>query len=228
MKLHFIEIAKEKSLKTGLAKKLLESLYERYEIIFTNPTMKAAIFLDPRFRSEITRDENCTNTAKETIIEIHKRLQLVKSHEIGSNETAVESDESFGIQFDPDQAINDYFGRSANKSTHLSDIDAMLDAFDPPMLSAKDSVLEYWNSESAKTDYDDLREVALAIYGIPPTEVQCERNFSTLKFVMSDQRRNLSTGILEDILCIYLNADIYHKVCADQLEELKKGYSESD
>lgn len=209
--------------KTSLDVELLKAFNSRYDAIFTNPVMKAAIYLDPRFRKEIIRDQDVVEIAKNTIIDIQKRLQFLHSREVpepAENSANISSDDSFEIDFDSESAMNNYLGnRRTTELNNMSNFDATLDAFDPPCMQLNASVIEYWHSEN---DFVELHDVAMAIFAIPPTKVQVERDFSKLKYILSDLRTMLSPQNLENILTINLNQELYHKVNAKQLEDFRQ------
>lgn len=143
-----------------------------------------------------------------------------------ANELSDDSNDSIGISFDAQAAINGYLGHNdrniANQNIDLgpSDIEAALDLFNPPVIPIKESVLQFWARDDEA--YDELRDVAAAIYAIPPTETHVERDFSALKFIFSDRRSRLSDETLENILCIYLNKEMYLSVNEKQIRKLEE------
>lgn len=222
VKLHLKKVIDAKVSKVGLDVKLLEGMNSRNNHIFDHPAMKAALYLDPRYRSEVTKNPFDVNDAKEFIIQLKQRLDHCKG-QVATNESIADegdSDESIGIQFDAEAAINDYLGINQTFGLGtMSNFEADLDTFDPPILSIRKSVLEYWNEPN---DYDSLRDVANALCAIPPTETEVERDFSALKFIFSDHRGSLSNKTLENILCIHLNKDIYLDVNEKEIKKLEK------
>lgn len=210
---------------TGLASTLLEKFIDRYDMIFANPAMKAAIYLDPRYRLSIIDDQLFVNDAKEFIADMHRRLSYLKSigNDTDSRTTNNNSDDDFD-NFDVQSEMNRYWQsqsqsqETATTSNHSSDFDAALDTFNPPQMFIKQSIIEYWESDRCETE---LREVAMAIFAIPPTETQVERNFSDLKQILSDRRYNLSQETLENILTIHLNKDLYLNVIEKQVHDIK-------
>lgn len=88
------------------------------------------------------------------------------------------------------------------------------------MLSPKCSVHEYW--ESVKEEHKKLYKLAMVIFSIPPTEVQIERDFSSLDVVFTNRRGNLSSSRLEDIFLIHLNKDLFYNVNNDDINELNE------
>lgn len=210
---------------TGLADALLKNFDIRYTAIYANPAMKAAIFLDPRYRMGITRNRLHVDDAKKFIMEMHRRLNYLngdqRETDVQTNENnAADSFENFNIQAEMMQ----YWTNQATESEsilnlqQLSDLEANLDAFDPPHMTIKDSLFEYWYSENADPQ---LRDVAMAIFSISPCETQCERDFSTLKRILSDLRGNLSLETLENVLTINLNKNLYLDVNHEQIRKMR-------
>lgn len=65
MKLHLKKIIEVKATNVGLDVMMLEKLESRYNDIFYHPAMKAAIFLDPRYRQSLTQNQDDIIAAKE-------------------------------------------------------------------------------------------------------------------------------------------------------------------
>lgn len=98
------------------------------------------------------------------------------------------------------------------------DIENEIRLFQPHKhLPSDASVIEFWNSMREKNVR--LYELAMAIYAIPPTEVQIERDFSKLEFIFSQRRQFLSSDLLEAILLIHLNKDIFFRIKEEELLE---------
>lgn len=225
VKLHLKKVVDAKISKTKLDITMLNKLDSRNECIFEHPAMKAAIYLDPRYRRVVTQSQTSVDAAKVFLLSLHRRLEFLKNR--SANEIATETDlsgdlnDSFGIEFDREAAMNEFLGHTSQniKSQSCSDFEAELDLFDPPVMGINDSVLEFWTNNN--TDVM-LRDVALAVYAIPPTETEVERDFSALKFIFSDLRSGLSNKTLENILCIHLNKDIYLTVNEREINKLQK------
>lgn len=221
MKLRLKKIIGSNSTETNLAASMLNAVEKRFEKVLANPAMTAAIFLDPRYRLSLTSNRNSVETAKEFIINFHQQLISLKNQNmndlIPQMSTAPNND---NIDFDFQAEIDQLWGNSSQShdSNNISDIEAALDAFDPPSIKTVNSVLKYWTKD---VEYPELRDVAMAILAISPTEVQVERDFSCLKRTLSDLRFNLSTETLEDILAIMLNKELYLQINAQQIERLK-------
>lgn len=66
------------------------------------------------------------------------------------------------------------------------DIEHELTMFEPDEMAPKQDIISYWSLQ--KNKHKHLYELAKAIYSIPPTEVDIERDFSLLNFVFTNRR----------------------------------------
>lgn len=236
MELHLSAIVKaKKNSKTGLATYLLKSLDERKDVIFSNPFMSAALFLDPRYRSQIISDKAKVEDAKATLKKIWRRLIVLRSPvsvnvpiNISSESTSTEG----GMEFDPDEELDKFLlGSTQNDSTvqiqaeqEKEDICTLLESFNPPAVTSKIDVVSYWERE--KENNEILYALAMIVFAIPPTEVQIERDFSKLGFVFNEYRCSLTEERLEDIMILNLNSDLFYEIKKEQLEEQKSKVKE--
>lgn len=208
---------------TGLADTLLIAFNNRYDAIFANPAMKAAIFLDPRYRLGIIRDEAAVENAKDFILNMHRRITFLKTvgNEVDcqTNNTNNINNEDLDDNFDIQSEMNLLWGTQLNAPNyHLNDFETILDTFDPPRMAIRDNLFEYWDSP----DCDPcLRDVAMAVFSISPTEIETERDFSALKRVLTDHRALLSKETLQNIMTINLNSDLYLKNNEEQIRKLQ-------
>lgn len=213
---------------TLLANALLKQFNKRYETIYKNSAMKAAIYLDPRYRMGIIQNRDDVRKAKEFILEMHRRLNHLKCAHgaeaeagTGKNESnTADNFENFNVQDEMNQFWTNQMTESDSNldAQHFDDFEAAVDAFDPPHININDSLIEYWHSANCNSE---LRDVAMAIFSISPCETQCERDFSQLKRIFSDLRANLLPETLENILTINLNKDIYLDVINKQVLKLR-------
>lgn len=226
LKLRLQRTIDNRTSKTGLAAIMLQKFYDRFNDIYKNPAMLAAIFLDPRYRFGIIRDPFLVEEAKNFIKDMHRRLNFLKGAE---KQTATQTNHNNSNDdfehFDVQSEMNRYWDTqesSSSSNQHLNDFDDALDAFDPPKLLIKDNLFDFWdNTSSNDPSHIVLREVAMAIFSISPTEVQTERDFSALKRILSDLRANLSHETLENILTIHLNKELYLQIIDEQIFEAK-------
>lgn len=80
------------------------------------------------------------------------------------------------------------------------------------------SILKFW--ETKKKSYPILYEIAMVIFGIAPTEVTVERMFSVFGYIFNDYRSGLSQRLLEDMLIICLNPELFDEVNAENANYL--------
>lgn len=224
MELHLKNKQKRTS-KTSLESKLLAALEQRkkHHKIFENPLMKAALYLDPRFRQQITRSQEDVNEAKEILLSVSRRLTALSEDKPTEDmNQSTESNNSSNDSFDAQKAFDQYLNRTVNvESVVHNDFELSLDLFDPPPMPIDASILNYWHTTYDKQDSKMLFDVAMVILAIPPTEVDIERDFSTLRFILSDLRTSLSAQTLENILTINLNRTLYLEINEKDVSELE-------
>lgn len=88
------------------------------------------------------------------------------------------------------------------------------------------SILDYW-SERIESSYhihnfSELQFVAITILAIPSSQVPCERNFSDLNFVFNSKRTRIDPKLLEMILFIRTNRELFQKVKHEHLQSMKE------
>lgn len=221
-KLHLIQATKQTYYKTKLAAHLLDALEKRKTAIFNNPFMCAALFLDPRFRKELMKDSVKFEEAMKLIADVWHRIESSTEPSLNKSSTANPSDISF--EFDENTALQNYIEGNLNNSNEMqtTDIELLLEKFDPEPLNSNETVLQYW--ERMKDRHSILYKLANVIFAIPPTEVQIERDFSSLNFVFTDRRCSLTEERLEDIMILHINPDLFYLVKSEELAEATEKY----
>ncbi|XP_031639804.1 uncharacterized protein LOC116351802 [Contarinia nasturtii] len=225
-----------RKVRTGFGACLYEAIKERQKTIFINPVLQSSLYLDPRFRSEITRDEEKCSRAIEFLSNLYCRIQEIKNavSETTSPKNSiimsVSSERVVNDDFDSPGRLKKYLERNSlsttpneslelptqsEQSTTGSDIKTIIESFQPKHLDLNGSILNYWELE--KENSSKLYEIASVLYATPPTEVQIERDFSTLEFIFSQRRGNISNELLEDILLINLKSDIFEEIRKEKL-----------
>lgn len=232
-----IERILRKKMITNLATHLLEAIKNRRQIVFNNDITICAVFLDPRFRTEITRHKSFSDeeTAINKLAVLWEQLKKIKNKNLNaqndlSSET-INLDSSHDSVDDAnmlneylkrgmtDNSMNDRENISTNFANDDCDIRLLLETFNPEWMPAKESVLKYW--ENAKDEHPILYELAKAVYAVPPTEVQIERDFSKLEHILNKRRLRLSPEMTESILMLHLNADLFYAMKEEELNSLK-------
>lgn len=220
---------------TNFAQCLLEALNNRKQVIFNNSVMLCAIYLDPRYRGEILHDNLLVDESIETLTNLWNRLEAIRKSVVTENTIENGAADTSYLSVDLDNSVDmdeilarnrirnfNRDGQSENDRNgmdghHEIDITLELKLFQPNFLSSKSSIHEYW--ENAKLEHPNLYELARIVYAIPPTEVQIERDFSTLEYVFNARRGQLSDHLLDDILIIKLNADLFEIIKQEELFE---------
>lgn len=213
---------------TKLGNCLINALNNRQQTIYKNPAMLSAIYLDPRYRSEIILDENLVREAIGMLSNLWRRLSCFGTEK--TTETTTDcSKESSGlntsIDFDNIEILDNYLSRSCHAhnsepaaNTQTLSIEEQLELFQPEKVSSDTSIISFWESE--KEQNNNLYQLAMVIYAIPPSETQIERDFSTLEFIFSQKRQRLSAEMLESILTIHLNSDIFFAIRNGKLTKI--------
>lgn len=89
-------------------------------------------------------------------------------------------------------------------------IEILLDNFlKIPRIQKKENLLHYW--ESRKDLFPELYTLSNIVHAVPMTQVSVERLFSSMKFILSDLRTNLSHDILDDILIVRSNKEFLYE-----------------
>lgn len=209
----FLESAELKRIcKTNFAKCLLDAMNQRKQIIFENPAMLCAIFLDPRYRSEIIRDRERTEKAIDMLTQLWDRTEFFRSVSNDSSNDSGQSGQSSNLSFDFNDpgTLTNYLSRDARTAAANLDIRSELEAFQPDRLPPNADMFEFWEAE--KSQNTNLYQLANIIFAIPPTEVEIERHFSNLNFVFTQRRRAISEQLLDSVLLIHLNKPIFFKI----------------
>lgn len=206
--------------KTDFAECILHAMEKRKSTILNNPAMLCAIYLDPRFRGEICRDSERTDEAIKMLANLSDRVRIIRQQtaEKQQNCSTASASSNISIEFNNYSILDEYLSNdvSYSRNTNRTDIEIEIAHFQPNKLKSNESILHFW--ESCKNEYPNLYHVANVVFGIPPTEVQIERDFSNLKFIFSERRRNLSEDMLQAILLIHLNKEIFFELKAEILK----------
>lgn len=106
---------------------------------------------------------------------------------------------------------DDVYGLNASTSnesrTKMNTLDREIEEyFDEASLHEDSDVLTYWDRR--KKQYPFLYKITSLLFQIPIAEVNCERLFSNLKFILNYLRTSLGPETLNDLLLIRSNFHI--------------------
>lgn len=167
--------------------------------------MACALYLDPRFHSEIQKYPEKVTKAKEFMLKIWRRLIALRAND--TNETnnqvveaeKINSSNESNFEFDELLALEQHLQRGNQSNEQQNnvnssrngpeDIEFIIDIYQPNSIPLASSILGYW--EDTKEEHPQLYEIASVVFSVPPTEVKIERDFSHLDFVFSKRRGNL-------------------------------------
>lgn len=190
-----------RKIQNSLAKTIVTKMEEREKKLFDNIILTASIFLDPRIQSLLSPTEKIK--AKTHLVSVFERIELIK-------ETTIVENVNISLSQDNDSDdLDNYISQLSRSNINYTfrvtpNITAIVEGFEnTPRLPHKTSILEYW--EKKKEESPELFALAKVVFGVPATQVSVERSFSSLKFILSDMRGNLSKEMLENILMIKLN-----------------------
>lgn len=170
------------------------------------PFLTCALFLDPRFYSQILKDSVKVDQATQNLVKIWHRINSNSTETQNIGDVTMNTDSSF--EFDSNRSMEEFLTYNQNvvMQQNVGDVQCLLEELKPEYLPPQSSVLKYW--ESLKEEQFELYQLAMVVYSVPPTEVQIERDFPRFNFVLSSSRCNLAEERLEDIMSIHLNDEI--------------------
>lgn len=102
MKIHLRACANKSNFRTSLASNLLSAAESRQKVVFANPFMSCCLFLDPRFRRQISEEER--EKAKEMLYKLWKRINQGEKEQ--KKDDSASSDISF--EFDPEKEFANF------------------------------------------------------------------------------------------------------------------------
>lgn len=220
---------------SSLGTKLLVTLCERQKQLFDNITMATAMFLDPRYHTDVLEDSNLVRNVKTHLIELWHQIQNTKSAQTRNvameNLDIANKDDDFALldayylnKGIPSAKI-DQEVLQINNNPPITDLDIIkqIDAYSAQVqnvrLSSRESVVRYWRMQ--KDMLPQLYELTKLIFCIPPSQSTVERAFSALSNVFDSSRYRLNQKRLEEILLIALNEKLFYKVTENAIAELR-------
>lgn len=199
-----------------LAKCIAKSMdSKKHEHLVQNPLMYCSVYMDPRFKAEMAGDLQKKYLARMFLSKLWERIndrnRQDESDENMRANTSTAFDYSFVTKYLSN--LNCATGPSSTRSTRIEEL---LNAYENEKSEDMNvSVLDFW--EKKKEDSPELYKLAMIVHAVPATQASVERTFSTLTFVFSKLRGRLSAKLLENIMLIKLNKDLFDAVLSDEL-----------
>lgn len=103
----------------------------------------------------------------------------------------------------------------------------MLDEFERklPIIRHDTSFISFWGDQ--KSHFREIHEIAVILFGIPPSQAEVERTFSQFAFVFTCRRSNIGSKLLQDIMMIKLNKPLTYKVFEKDLKKETSKFEDS-
>lgn len=207
-----------------LAQTLISSLDNRKSQLFNHPVMLCAVFLDPRFYFDLTEDEK--QFARMSLKRMWGKIaQFKKNKEIPPANNNVDSLEKYlAERCGPLAGINEK-SNEPNFDLNADDFMNSVELYERGLrrIHHSVSILDYWTNRVDESkpiaEYFELKYVAVVVHAIPPTQVPCERSFSVTKFVFDPHRTAINPELLETLLFIRLNRDLFAQIKQEMLRE---------
>ena len=189
---------------------------EKLPPLLEYPGFLAALFMDPRYFSVLNSEQQ--ESAKKYLVNLWKRLEKLRSpvkpdsiqiqlldNEVRTSSVMSDEDDDDDCEISAFLKAQDVQRRNDKESWTKVNILTMLDQYykHTRQLSRKKNLLEFW--ESRRLLQPELYTLATTVLAIPATQVSVERLFSSLRYVMSPLRYNLTADIIDDVLLIHNN-----------------------
>lgn len=218
----------------GLAKSLIFSLDNRKSQLLTHPAMLCAVFLDPRFHFDLTEDEK--NYARLKIKQIWNRIVSFKTksgnyvRDIDSSlDGAVDTLEMYLAEKCGPITQKKDTNNEPNFHITISEFMNSVSKYETnlPRIHHSAQILQYWSNRLDASKHIEesveLQYIATTILAIPSTQVPCERSFSGLNFVFNSKRTAIDSKLLEAILFIRMNRDLFEAIKSEDLIKFNSG-----
>lgn len=196
---------------TNLCDKLLEAFNNRKKDLINNKAMLCAVFLDPRFKFNLTSDQDAL--VKILLVDMWTEIKNLKQRESLNGLVPTENPSASGDE-DDDLLEKKFVEKSAQVGGNCSELErnsgVATKSFSPGYTKSKieflssieeyekgtsrlhhsASIFNFW--ENSKSKYAEIYVVARVYFGIPPAQATVERTFSVVGFIYNNRRFNLS------------------------------------
>lgn len=220
-----------------LATLLLQNMEKRKHRLLDNPAMMCSILLDPRFCCEMEGERKVL--AIDTALNIWRKLKQLHSKLPDGSIQIVDSDTSDDdeISIQSTTLLKKYISKQKQNqnvdqrqlniySASVFQITEDIESFIQQEHEIPDGgIYDFWRQK--KIQFPRLFELAQIVYAISPTQAIVERAFSALSHVFSSKRNQLGEQLLDDILMISLNQDLFAMVNNEDTDQVIEKYENS-
>lgn len=196
----------------NLTHRLKEELDARKAELFDTPSMVAAMYLDPRVKYKLTRQQK--ECAILHLKKVYIKLQQLKTVEVVSN--SIQNNTLDELNDEYAAMNNDYNPDSEIDTSHLMLSFANYDAV--MHMDYKCNVMEFWTKN--KEEFQLLYPLACVMHTIPAGQCFEERNFSFFSYIRNARRTSLKSKNLQNIITIRLNRDIFYQLKQEEVDSI--------
>ena len=189
---------------TRLAAEIFKSMKNRESSLYQNKLFLAGVFVDARYRILLTEEQ--VEVAKTGLMEV-----ALKWHRCSSYACSSSIDDSVVESIQVDDTITE---PNSSSPSDEDDFERELDWLErrrsPRSCLSNDSDSFSQVAEKVKTIEnleEPLRTTAKILSAMPITHVSVERLFSSMRFILNDQRSSTKQDLLEAILLLQANGD---------------------
>lgn len=197
-----------------LAKNLLEQMRRREDVLFNNPVLNAAVFLDPRYQQYMPTDNK--QSAIEFLVKLNDKMRKIECENRNDDDLELENVEmdqflcSMLYENNERDSVRDTDVNSNNANEPIAfDVPELLRNFIGVKEPLSTSVFDYW--EKNKHLHPMLYKLACVIHSVPPTQTTVERSFSAMALILGPLRTRISDDNLENSLLIRLNRELFNQ-----------------
>lgn len=189
---------------------LKANLKEREKSLFKTPIMMAALYLDPRFKSQLNANE--TSVAVETLhkmyIDMKKKPAPSPAPNLNRIDRMIESQMFANIQDQQAEA-----SLRAELTMCMSNYNAA------QITDINHTPIKFWKEN--KHIYPQLYSLSNIIFAIASSISETERTFSAFAYIYNCRRMNLLPKNVTNILLIRLNKDLFYRLKKKKMDDIK-------
>lgn len=125
-----------------------------------------------------------------------------------------DDDEEMCLLIENEEDLIETTARNQNKNVKLVPMQGKL-------CKCLQCILQYFNEKGMKTMYKNIYKLYKYVATLPSTQVKCERDFSKMKIIKSRLRSSLGEEMLESLIIISTEPDIFRSIdLEDILDEI--------
>ncbi|XP_017140741.1 uncharacterized protein LOC108154836 isoform X1 [Drosophila miranda] len=202
------------TLTTTIGNIILNSIDKRTTKFMNSKRLVSCLYLDPRFHHTLTAEQKVQ--ARDYLKQIWDRITELNP-EVTSCSASMVSIPDQSVDFDEeDELLNQYLTQGLLEANvgSKSDVYTKIETLQLPFQRIDVDVLSFWQ---AKENSDqELYAISKVCFAIPPTQVAMERQFSTLRLMLTDDWNQHGQETLENIFLVKLNPNFLESAI-DQL-----------